>query len=238
MNSNFKLVFRVNKEKDMWNWWNGCNSTFMGRDWKTKVSEDVWKHLYKKRWKEARVFLKDFLDKKYKNNEQLDKFKTEVPLVWEKHKENILHALSEVIMQRPIVPDRVNCYFTTFPRGPYDGRRYSWMMVYFSRTKTGGVEFTSEDCIGGVIHELMHFQFHKYYWKFCEGLGLTQKQISHIKEACTVILNKYFEQDLGRDNGYAIHKEFRKELLEVWNETLNFEKFLIRAAELIRTKNF
>ena len=49
-----------NLYNDAWNWWNACNTSSHGFDWKTKTDPEVLKHIYGKSKKEAYKFLIPF----------------------------------------------------------------------------------------------------------------------------------------------------------------------------------
>jgi len=79
-------------------------------------------------------------------------------------------------------------------------------------------------------HELMHFMFHKYYWKVCEKSDLSWKQIWHIKEAFTVLLNLEFPDiRFQPDYGYPEHTKIRAAIEKSWKRYHNFDKALIAA---------
>lgn len=66
-------------------------------------------------------------------------------------------------------------------------------------------------------HEIMHIEFLKKYGKYCLNKGLTETQISHLKEILTVLLNEDLNEFLYlTDRGYDSHKKIRQEVLKLY----------------------
>lgn len=218
----------------MFNWWEACNSKSWGVDWKEKAPEEVRKKIVGKTLDEVKDFLSDYLEIVYKKDKKLETFQKKLPKSWEENKEKILDIL-ENIMGKFLVPKKLICYYTSFPRGPYDMNDFSWIQIpFFNNPKTG--EFSVKKYISGIVHELMHFQFHHYYWEEAKKLGLSETQVGHLKEASTVLMNLYYDGILGQDYGYDIHQRLRKDLIKIWGETGNFENFLVKSVDLIKVK--
>jgi hypothetical protein len=61
------------------------------------------------------------------------------------------------------------------------------------------------------IHELLHFQTHKYYENIPPMNKLDKQQFNLLKESLTFLINYEFpEINKGTDKGYPQHQEFRK----------------------------
>jgi hypothetical protein len=227
-----KIIFKFDKEKDIQNWWGACNSNFMGIDWKKRVDKKIWKNITGKTYIEAKKFLEVYLGKLYKKDKKLSKFKEDLPKYWAKSQGKFVKTMEEII-GKPIYPKIITVYYTSFPRGPYDTKNFSWMQ------SPVGTSIKQRSSIKRycrfIFHELMHFQFHHYYWKFARKQKLSEDQINHIKEASTVLLNKYFYPEfMTKDFGYPIHKKFRKDLLKLWSKNPTFKNFLVESAKLIK----
>ncbi len=77
------------------------------------------------------------------------------------------------------------------------------------------------------MHEIMHFMFHKYFWKLCKDKGLDEKQTWDIKEVFTVLLNLEFSDlRFQPDRGYPEHIEIRKIIEKSWRKNKDFNKAL------------
>lgn len=88
-------------------------------------------------------------------------------------------------------------------------------------------------------HEIMHIEFLKRYNKYCLDKGLTEMQISHLKEILTVLLNEDLNEFLYlTDRGYDSHKKIRHEVLKLYKDHKktkeNFSVFLDEAIGLLK----
>ena len=77
-------------------------------------------------------------------------------------------------------------------------------------------------------HEIMHIEFLKKYHKYCLNKGLTEKQVQHLKEILTVLLNEDMKDFLSvPDRGYDGHKKIREEILKCTKNTKKQNKVLL-----------
>ncbi|MBU0906722.1 MAG: hypothetical protein KKD18_01160 [Nanoarchaeota archaeon] len=89
-----------------------------------------------------------------------------------------------------------------------------------------------------MLHEILHFQFEKYFWKGLEKKGLTENEIQHIKEATTVLINEEFLDVIPfKDWGYPLHKKFRKELTNIWRKKKDFKHLLNESVKFLKQKH-
>ena len=231
----FKLIFKFDKGKDIWNWWHACNRVYQGLDWKQRISKNIWKHLYKKNFEEARTFLDEYLDKVYSKDKGLALFRKKLPVFWKRKEKSLLVTLQK-ITDKPVYPATVTCYYTTFPRGPYDIKKFRWLQMPFFKLEQTNEEAMKTYC-RGIMHELLHFQFHHYYWDFAKKQGLTKNQIDSLKEATTVLLNYYFyPKILDYDKGYKIHENLREDLLKIWKRKQDFSYLIVESSKLMKNK--
>ncbi len=87
------------------------------------------------------------------------------------------------------------------------------------------------------MHELMHFMFHTYYQKTCEGQGLSERQIWDIKKSFTTLLNIEFDDlRFNWDKGYPEHKELRVVIKKAWLKYYDFDKALDKAMAFVKKK--
>jgi len=79
-----------------------------------------------------------------------------------------------------------------------------------------------------VMHELMHYLFHKYWQIYCLKNGLPKNKIWEVKESLTVILNDIFQDKIiCEDKGYDQHKNLRNFILKKWKgKDKNFKKMI------------
>lgn len=227
-----KVGFKFDIDKDIENWRGACNSSFMGVDWKLKAPKNTLKHIVAKPKKEARQFLKKYLEKRYKKNSKyVIKFEKEIKHYWQEREYEIIKRIQK-ITKKPFWPQKITCYYGTFARGNYRiNENDAWMIL------DPKVWYTKEIFCVSILHEILHFQFHKYFWKYLESLEVSRKQIDHIKEATTFLINEEF-QDLipFKDWGYPIHKEFRQDLMHIWRNDKNFRRLLNESVKLIKGK--
>jgi len=94
-----------------------------------------------------------------------------------------------------------------------------------------------------VTHEIMHIEFLKKYTDHCRAKGLSEMQISHLKEILTVLLNEDMKKLLYHsDYGYEKHIAIRKKILKLYQQNKKNKKqfinFLDKAIELMRLQKF
>jgi len=227
-----KVYFKLDLEKDISNWWGSCNSQFMGVDWKLRISPKLRKKIIGKDRKSAAKFLKPFLKKLYRKDIKfIHKFKGEIKEYWAQKEEEIFKRIT-LITKKPIWPPKIVCYYTTFPRGMYRIKKhFAWMQL------DPKAFYTKEIFCSAILHEIFHFQFHKYFWEYCKTLGMNKIEINNVKEAVTFLLNKEFLDLIPfKDRGYKIHSNFRKDLSKIWHQEKNFRKLLKKASTLIKGK--
>jgi hypothetical protein len=223
--------FRFNLKGDIDNWWDACNSSFMGNDWKMWIRPDLREKIVGVRKDKAERFLRPYLEGVYKREgKHVLKMIGVSKRYWDENETEIYSRLSK-ITKKPIWPPIIHCYYTTFPRCPYGFKKNEgWLYINkkFAKNK--------KEYAGTVLHELMHFQFHKYFWGYCKKHGLSDAQINHLKEAFTFLINEEFSDIVSRDNGYRIHKMLRKDLSKIWKKSNNFRITLDGGILLMKRK--
>lgn len=215
---NYKFIIKLDKHKDLWNWYSGCNSKNHGVDWKQRVSPDVYNNIYGKNEKEASAFLDPFLEQRYiDDKDKIDKHIDFMNDVYDQKFQKACKKL-EKAMGKPIYRKDFTFFITTFPRGPYNYEKgYIWEYVGWNNP------------VMGFLHELSHFQF-LHYWRNnpeSDVSKLTDKQFEWLKESLTVILDEDFLPLIECvDSGYEIHQLFRKELHEFWKTSHDFDRLV------------
>jgi len=218
-----KIIIKLDIEKDFWNWWEACNKTSHGVDWKKNISLELSEKLFNKSEEEAFALIAPHIKKMYVENNLQAKI-AELQKYFDKKQDEIFATMEKLTMQK-IYCDDFTCFLTTFPRFPYDyDKGYIWLS--YRR------DFDYQVSI--FIHELLHFQYFAYYgeraWDY-----LGEEKYGYLKEAMTVILNEECGHLTSeKDDGYEIHKELRAQLLDIWKKTKRFDLFFEQALEVTK----
>lgn len=146
---------------------------------------------------------------------------------WLKIEKDFLIKL-EKIYKKPFPYNSIRGIVSSANRFGYDPDEH-WFATSMWRNKFMAMDIAT--------HELMHFMFHKYYWKICSDKGLSFKQIWDIKESFTVLLNLEcssirFEPDYG----YPEHKNIRDAIKKSWKKNPSFERALESAIKTAMQK--
>lgn len=211
----FKISVKQDIEKDAWNFWEACNKTSHGVDWKSRIDPNVSNAIQTKTFEDAKSFLIPYLENYYlKNKELMNKIVVDVQNIFDLKLDESCRRM-ELVTKRKLYKNDFICFLTTFPRCPYSLENgYIWFYINLSKEK----------CIDVFLHELLHFQF-IYYFK--NKVDLSEKDFDYLKEAMTVILNLEFEDLMfSPDNGYIIYKELRQKLLDFWTKDKDFDKLI------------
>jgi len=211
------IKFKLDVEKDAWNWWDACNNISHGMDWKQRIEPEIRRKIVGKSQKATYVFLIPYLENLYrKKNKRISSFINKNNVLFDRKLESGC-ARIELVMAKPIYRKDFTLYFTMFPRAPYC-------------PKTGSIWFPYlwKDPMGTFLHELCHFQF-IHYWrdKKTDVAKLSRTRFEFLKESLTVILDEDFLDLIEKkDQGYPVHKEFRTVLKKYWKANHNFEKLV------------
>jgi hypothetical protein len=226
-----RVTFTFYLKGDMDNWWAACQKAGFGIDWKMRIPPNLRRRIAGVKYEKAVKFLKPYLKNLYKSRKKhIRKLMNACSTYWADNEKEIFKRLKK-ITKHPIWPERIYCFYTSFPRGPYGtARNHAWLYI---------TEYSLKDrkrCASVILHEIVHFQFHKYFWVYCEKHGLNDQQTQHLKEAVTFLINEEFSDLVLHDKGYPIHKKLRAELRIVWRKDKNFGKVLDRGIFLIKNK--
>lgn len=214
----YSYKIHQNIYQDAWNWWDACNSTSHGVDWKKKINPKIVKNIHGKRKKEAYVFLIPFLRTKYKKEK--DRFKESKESISNQFKEKFEIGCKKIVkmMRKPLYRRDFRFYLTTFKRAPYNIEKgLIWLPIDYL------------DPISVFLHELCHFQFFHYWRKNPKSpvSQLSDEQFEFLKESLTIILDKDFLSIIRKpDQGYKLHQDFRKELSKFWKKEKDFNKLV------------
>ncbi len=219
----FTIHIQLDIEKDAWNWWHACNKISHGVDWKKRINSSWHSKLVGRTQAEAYNFLIPYLKNFYDGidiNIYIKKFQID----FDTKKESLFQTM-ERVTKRSIYRNDFTCYITSFPRYPY---KYPEGFVWISyKEKTDNQLLT-------FIHELLHFQFFAYYGEQVWNVLGAEKH-ARLKEAMTVIINDEFSNITeSKDKGYDMDKDLRVELLSLWRENRDMEKFIEGAIKILK----
>lgn len=154
----------------------------------------------------------------------LDSITADINREWLKIEKDFLIKL-EKIHKKPFPYNSVRGVISSADRFGYSTKG-RWFATGMRQNKFVAIDIAT--------HEMMHFMFHKYYWKVCLDKGLSSKQIWAIKEAFTVLLNlECSSMRFELDRGYPEHKNIREAIEKSWKNNHNFEKALEFAIKMI-----
>ena len=133
---------------------------------------------------EAFEILLPYLEDKYKKNEvEISQKMKEFQETLNQYKDIIFEKI-EKLTKHPIDYDEIIMFLTTYRRCPYD-REKGYIQLALSANKLRALNI--------LAHEVLHFQFHKYYSNLPRIKSLNFEQFDTIKESLTFLLNFEFE---------------------------------------------
>jgi len=218
------VTFVIDKNLDIKNHLIGLDSYKRKLHSKTISKNEYYETLLKLPFKKRKEIIRKNIERFYspEKNKFTRTLAKDINKEWGKIEARYFYKL-EKIHGHPFPYHAVKATLSSANRFGYDVEG-KWFAVSMMQNK-----FISIDI---AMHELMHFMFHKYYWKMCERKGLSWKQIWDIKESFTVLLNTGFANlRFQSDNGYPEHKQIRLAITKSWNKYHNFEKALSSAIQ-------
>jgi len=218
-----QIIFKFDKEKDIYNIWETCNKDSSWYDHKKNISSVFLEICEGKNFEECKKELKNYRRKMH-NSGLIELFVDCVQKAWNKINDEFFKRLEE-ITKRKFKFEKVNAYITTVMRCPYDYKEPSFMFSFFR-------DLPSVLSVCG--HELLHMQFHNTYWNYAEK-EIGKEKTADLKEALTVLLNLEFK-DLWfvEDRGYETHKELRNFIVGEWTKEKDFEKLLKKCIDYLK----
>jgi len=219
---------------DASNRWEACNRQSHWRNWKDFAKPEDKEIVDQIAWKskeDANLILIPYLEKKYKEYKSDIDAKIILANSGLQSQKDQIFLCMEKLTKHPVEYEEIIFWVTTFPRCPYNWEKWyirlyinSEFPRYWTRTLT---------------HEVLHFQFHKYYSNHPRVKLLSKEQFEIIKESLTFLLNYEFPGvDMTEDKGYPIHQEFRKMLEKYWLELTDkdFDKLVDHGCDLLLQK--
>jgi len=218
-----KVIFRFDKEKDLWNIWETCNESSPWYNHKKNVSSTFLDICGGKEFNECKKELEDYRTKMY-NSGMIEIFVKAMQEAWNKINEEFFKRL-ERITKRKFKFEKVSAYITTVMRCPYDFEEPYFMFSFFRDLASA---------INTCGHELLHIQFHNTYWPKIEK-QIGKEKTGDLKEALTVLLNLEF-RDLWfvDDRGYEPHKELRQFIEKQWTKKKDFDVLMKKCVSYLK----
>jgi len=210
-----EVIFRLNKEKDLRNIWETCNSkTSYGYDFKNNLSKETLKACSGKSFENC----KNYLEKKRAYIYSRESTKIAIRATEESWKgiEKKYFKKLEKITNEKMRFKEVQAFPTTISRCPYNPNKDN--LYYFFNLFKG-----IEQQLITSAHELMHIHLHNTpWWKEVEG-QLGNNKTHDLKEALTELLNIEFKElFIFSDNSYPNHQKLRKYINKKWKEKKDF----------------
>jgi len=151
------VVFKLDYKKDAENYWMTAHSKLKW-DQKWQMVSDINGKITRKSWKRARNSLYSYLKKAYKKNDKILKLVLkQFEEAWRLIEDEYFRRI-ERITKRPVFTKRFTAYLTTTNRCPYSIKDNSFMLIFLSPTLSA---------LRVCCHEIMHLQFHHYFWDRC-----------------------------------------------------------------------
>jgi len=219
-----KVIFKFDKEKDLWNNWDTVNyKSPWEKDTDKKIIPKLTKICKGKKFEECKEQLNKFYKEFYKSPVIQITVKA-FQESWNKINDEFFKRL-EKIMKKHFPFKKVTAYLTSQGRCPYKDKEGWFMVSFFSNI------FYAMMTAG---HELMHIHFHNTYWPEIEK-QIGYEKTTDLKEALTVLLNLEFK-DLWfiKDKGYPKHLELRKFIAKEWKKEKDFDVLMKKCVKYLK----
>ena len=219
------VKFKFDKHKDIWNYWSSANEKSQFLDFSKFINPELLKLIKGKTQKEASKIIERNLSNIH-NNPLIKIYLEAVSKAWKSIEKKYFENLVK-ITKKPICSEKFTAYTTTTVRCPYE-KKENWFMINFFSPIPHSLK-----TIG---HEIMHFQFYKYYFDEIEK-EIGKEKTEDLKEALTVLLNLEFRNLwLVEDKGYPKHEKLREFIEKEWKKEPDFENLLEKCVEFLKNK--
>lgn len=220
-----KVIFKFDKEKDLWNNWATVNYESPWGEKKLNKIPILDKICKGKEFKGCKKEIEKFCEPMHKNPLLfiiIESFQK----AWNKINNEFFERL-EKITKKSLSFNKITAYLTTQARCPYDPEEPSFMVSMFA-----SIPHALKTC----AHELMHIHFHKFYWKNIEE-KIGKEKTADLKEALTVLLNLEFRdlwilKDKGKDN--EEQQKLRTFIEKQWKKEPDFHILLDKCGNYLR----
>ena len=221
-----QVIFKFDKNKDLENTWETANKECkFGFDFRKQLNLKLLKVCQNKSFRKCREELKQLV--KPLHDSKLLSFTADmVQKAWNNIESEYFNRLEKITGKSLGIP-KITAYLTTVQRCPYSVENNWYMFNAFGN-------IFSNLLVSG--HELMHFHFHKYYYKNVQK-KIGKDKTEELKEALSVMLNLEF-RDLWviPDTGYPNHKELRTFIEPQWTKNKDFDKLVNSCVDYLSNK--
>lgn len=217
------LNIQYNIKKDAWNYWSSINKSGPY----TNPLRYMYAGLIKKIKRKTQFQVLKMQKKRFSNFQKsplLGAYINALSKAWNGIEKKYFDRLKN-ITKKPICSRKFKVYITTIARCPYNAEEKWFMINFFSPIP---------HAMRTIGHEIMHLQFHKYFWKKIEK-EIGEQKTGDLKEALTVLLNLEFK-DLWfvEDEGYEKHKNLREFIAKQWQKQKDFNLLLDKCVEYLK----
>lgn len=225
-----KISIIKDLETDASNRYEAINTCNYRSDWLSKAKPEdmpIIEEIKGKTREDTYDILLPYLKEKYQKNDiEISKKLKDAQEILDQYKDLIFEKI-EKLTKHKIDYDEIKLFITTYPRCPYN-REKGYIRLAIGASNSSMLTI--------LTHEILHFQFHKYYSNNPEVKLLNPQQFDTIKESLTFLLNYEFKGvPMWYDQWYDVHKEFRKKLEEyrVNSPDKDFDKLVDYACDII-----
>ncbi|MBM3233874.1 hypothetical protein FJZ19_02145 [Candidatus Pacearchaeota archaeon] len=187
------------------------------------LSNDKWKDKVPTELKRENI--STYLEEKYIIEKELIKrIVNNINKLWFRKEREIFRRIEEVTGKKTVGNFKI--ILTTIKFCPYMLKTNEIMIYYL---------YSPEKFCEVLTHELLHFNFHQFFFEKVEERIGTEK--AHmLKESVTFLINEEFQDILKEDDkGYPKHQELRKRLSDIWKSEKNFQKLVEKGTEITNT---
>jgi len=212
------VIFKFDKEKDLWNNWFAINfKSNLEKGRKFNNIPQLQEICENKDFEKCKEEIEKFHEKIYSSyliNETLKAFQS----AWEKINEEFFKRLKNITGNKfPF--ENVTAYLTTQNLCPYDFKKGSFIISIWSNIPS---------MLKTSAHELMHLDFHNNNWEEIEE-KIGKEKTEKLKEALTVLLNLefrdlWFVKDKGKNS--EEQQELREFIKKEWLKNKNYKSLL------------
>ncbi|MBT7102064.1 hypothetical protein HN935_00980 [archaeon] len=231
MMKNPKLIFKVNRGRDLHNVWQTCNEDSSWHDFSKYMPSKVIEICKDVEFKKVKGKIGGFYETIH-NSGLIEIYLKAVEAGWRKIEKSYFDWLFKLTGKEFDI-SRCFVYPTVACRCPYfydnDKKKNSFFLINFFSSVSG--------TLGTIAHELMHFHFFaNYMGMVIEKIG--REKAEDLKEALTVLLR---EGAVGLywsvDQGYEPHKKLRSYITKQWKKKKDFDLLIDKCIKYIERKS-
>ena len=219
-----RVIFKFDKEKDLFNIWETCNKNpSYGFDFKKNMNPKTVSICENRKFEDCRNELAKRFEKIH-SSKLISIYLKALNDSWRTINNEFFKRL-EKIMKKPIYNNLFTGYLTFSNRCPYILKENAFYFGFFNSIC---------DTLRLAGHEIMHLQFHNAYWNEIEK-QIGNEKTHDLKEALTVLLNLEFKDLwMAEDKGYESHNALREFIASEWKKEKDFEVLLRKCMEYLK----